>query len=307
MAKQQEQKIHPVYVIAGQDAFLRVQAMLRLRDQLLGKDQGLGEVRFEGKSADLISILDELRTVPFLSSHRVVVVDEADKFVSENRDRLEEYLGSPSPTGILVLVLDTWRKNTRLAKQVDQIGQVLSAEPMKGQQIAQWVLVQARQWGKDMAPGAVDELVSLVGTETGRLANELEKLVLYVGSRRQIMPEDVSALSGQTSQENVFLITDLMAEGKTAEVIGVLNRILEADRSAEFSLVGVLTFSLRRLLKAKSLLESGLDLEQVRRFGAGRLQQLLGDLTKIDYANKTGLGQARTNLEKFVLCATTNG
>lgn len=318
-------KICPIYVVAGPDIFLRTQALAGLRAELLGKDQELGEVRIEGKSADLISVLDELRTLPFLADRRVAMVEDADKFISENREALEEYLKHPSPTGVLVLIVDSWRKNTRLAKQVDQIGRLIPAESLKAYQLPPWVVGQVRQQGKEISMPAARELVAMVGTETGRLNNEVEKLVLYVGSRKQITVEDVAALSGQTSEESAFVLTDLMAEGKARDVVERLNRLLEMDRSAEYTLAGALTYSLRRLLKAKTLLEGGVSRQEVlsackiypgiadkfmgqlRRFSAERLRRLLDQLAKVDYANKTGLGQARMNLEKFILCATTNG
>ncbi|MFA5863481.1 MAG: DNA polymerase III subunit delta [Phycisphaerae bacterium] len=323
MAKQE--KAIPIFVIAGQDIYLRTQALTQLRRQLLGEDQGLGEVRVEGKNAELAAVLDELRTLPFLAERRVVIIDDADKFISENRESLEDYLKTPSPDGVLILIADSWRKATRLDKQINQIGKIILVEPMKGQQLIRWLTAYAGQLDKTLTPACAEELLAIVGTETGRLANELEKLSIYVGQRKQITSADLQALSGQTAQENVFLITDLMAEGKTTQVLNVLNQILDMDRSAEFSMVGVLTFSLRRLLKAKSMLESGINqrdvlsackmfypaiaerfLAQVKRFTADRLKNLINQLTQIDYANKTGLGQARLNLEKFILCATTN-
>ncbi len=322
MAKQQ--KINSIYVIAGQDIHLRDQALRQLREKLLGKDEGLGEIRCEGKSVELVTVLDELRTAPFLAERKVVIIDDADKFVTDNRERLEEYFNAPSPTGVLVLIVDTWRKATRLDKQLAKIGELILAEPMKGRELVSWVVSRALQLGKTLPVVAASELVETVGEDTGRLANELEKLALFVGDRRQISSEDIVALSGHTATENVFLITDLMAEGKTAEVTKVLNSILESDRSAEYSMVGVLTFSIRRLLKARSMLDSGMKqgevlsackiypgiaerfIAQVRRFSAERLRSMIDELAKLDYANKTGLGQPRMNLEKFILCATSN-
>jgi len=319
-----QQKIYPIYVIAGQDIHRRDQALSQLRSQLLGQDQGLGEVRLEGKNADLPDVLDELRTVPFLAERKVVILDDADKFVSDNREALEDYFNAPAETGSLIMIVDTWRKATRLDKQIAKIGQVISAEPMKGREVVSWVMAEAQKMEKTLSMSAAAELVETVGTDTGRLANELEKLAMFVGQRKQISSEDIASLSGQTAQENVFLITDLLAEGKTAEVTRVLNSILESDRSAEYSMVGVLTFSLRRLLKAKTLLENGIRqnevlsackiypgisdrfFAQVKRFSVERLRKLIDNLAKVDYANKTGLGQPRMNLEKFILCATSN-
>jgi len=316
--------ILPVYVVAGKDVFLRTQALQSLREQLLGKEQGLGEVRLDGKGSDLATVLDEVRTLPFLAERKVVIVDDADPFITEYRKELEEYVAAPCPTGSLILISESWRKGTNLDKALVKTGGVIAFEPMKGKVLAGWVGEQASRWGKTLSYDATWELIRTVGTETGRLASEVEKLALYVGSRKAIAVEDVQALSGQTAEEKIFQVCDLMAEGKTRPALEMLNRILEADRSAEFSLVGVLTYSLRRLLKGRLLLDSGLPpreisgackvipflaeqfMGQVRRFSADRLRGLIEELARIDYGNKTGLGPARLNMEKFITCATSS-
>jgi DNA polymerase III subunit delta len=316
-------KIYPIYVIAGQDVYLRAQAVGQLRAFLLGKDEGLGEVRFDGKSVDLITVLDEVRTLPFLADRKVVFVDDADKFITENRELLEKYFDAPNPQGVLVLVTDTWRKATKLDKKISP-EQILAAESMKGQSLTSWVMGQVRQSGKEMSSACAQELISAVGSEAGRLSTEVEKLALYLGERKQITAADIQALTGHTAEESVFLITDLMAEGKAREVLTTLEQILDADRSAEYSMVGVLTFSIRRLLKAKTMLDSGIKqgevlsacrvypgmaprfLSQLKRFTVERLKRLIDELAQVDYGNKTGLGQARMNLEKFILCATVS-
>ena len=66
---------------------------------------------------ELSEVLDELRTLPFLAEKRVVVLKDADKFVSEHRAALENYFDEPSKTGVLILTVEKWMKTTKLAKK----------------------------------------------------------------------------------------------------------------------------------------------------------------------------------------------
>jgi DNA polymerase-3 subunit delta len=317
-------KTHFIHVITGKDRYLRQQARESLVQRLVGKDQGLSVSNYNGNSVELAAVLDELRTLPFLSERRVVIVDDADKFVSDNREVLEKYVGNPSPTGVLVLICDSWRSNTRLAKLLAAgAGEVILAEPMKGKAAISWLVQHARENGKVFGPGAAESLVRVVGNDTGRLSGELEKLTLYVGSRKTIDTDDIEALCGVTAEQSIFLINDQVAEGKTAEALITLDRLIQADRTAEFSMVGVLAFSLRRLLKARTLADAGHGprdivsacgvypafadrfLNQVQRFTTRKLKTLVGRLAELDYANKTGLGTAKLNLETFIVYATT--
>jgi len=316
------EKRDSIYVIAGKDRYLAREACRKLQDQLLGKENDLGLATYDGKTVELAAVLDELRTLPFLAPSRVVVVDQADKFISENRKVLETYFDRPSTTGVLVLICLTWRTNTRLAKMLGKIGKLITADPMKGRKLINWLVRQASSTGKTISPGAAQSLTELVGNDTGRLAAELEKLALYGGSKKSIDNSDIEQLCGPTAEQSIFLINDLIAEGKTGQALQTLDRVLRNDRSAEYSMVGVLTFSLRRLLKARALLDSGLNAKdvpaacglhhpglanrfigQVKRFSTGKLKHLLVGLAEADHATKTGLGNVKLNLEKFIVGA----
>ena len=50
--------------------------------------------RFEGKATSLADVLDELRMLPFFSKRRIVIVEEADPFVTKYRKELEAHVGS---------------------------------------------------------------------------------------------------------------------------------------------------------------------------------------------------------------------
>jgi len=346
------EKIHPIYVIAGTDRYLRQEAIDRLRKHILGEDEGLGFTRFDGGSVELATVLDELRTLPFLTPRRVVVVEDADKLTYSgaektkkegdaeevtdgddkkeekktaaiNRIMLEKYFSSPSSTGVLILAYNTWRKNTRLAKMLPKVGRFISAEPKKGKEIINWIMGLARERGKSLARPAAQGLVQLVGNDAGRLAGEIEKLALYCGSRRTITIEDIEQLCGPTAELVIFRINDFVSEGRTEEALAALQRLLRQDRSAEFTLVGVLGYALRRLLKARALLDAGVSpteacnacgvypfmretfLAQVERFSLGTLKRLVSQLAELDYASKTGVGNVKLNLEKFIVCAAS--
>ncbi|NLX07557.1 MAG: DNA polymerase III subunit delta [Phycisphaerae bacterium] len=320
MAKQPAAK--SIYVIAGKDRYLKQAAAHDLQNSLLGEDEGMGLSTYDGKAVDIGTMLDELHTVPFLAPRRVVIIDDADKLISEERDLFEKYFAQPSQTGVLVLMCETWRSNTKLAKALPKIGQLITAEPKKGRELAQWVSSEAKRLGKNLPVNVAQSLVEVVGSDTGRIINELEKLSLFVGQRPTITLEDVEQLSGPTAEQSIFLINDLMAEGKAEEALTTLDRLMRNDRSAEYTMVGALAFSLRRLLKARALADAGYSLRdiprecgitypgladrfmaQVKRFTAAELKHLLAELAEADRASKTGVGDAKLNLEKFIVCA----
>ena len=88
--------VGPIAVLTGDERHLKRAAVERLVKDVLGDDEdSLGLTRFPGDDADLKTVCDELLTVSMWGDRRLVIVDGADKFVSQYRDGLEKYLARP--------------------------------------------------------------------------------------------------------------------------------------------------------------------------------------------------------------------
>ena len=124
---QTSQKQKSIYVIAGKDDALVFAQCEKLLNSLLAPAQrATGLFSPDPAQVQASDVLDELRTLPFLSERRVVLIKGADKFISENRQLLENYFDNPSPTGTLVLTVSTWDTRTRLAKKLPEVGKLLN-------------------------------------------------------------------------------------------------------------------------------------------------------------------------------------
>src|SRR5262249_16851280 len=89
----------PVYVLHGDEDFLKRQVLAALRERVLGGDaDAMGLSTHEGDEVEFSTVRGELETLPFLSLRRLVAVHNADKFVTEHRAALEKYVAHPSAT-----------------------------------------------------------------------------------------------------------------------------------------------------------------------------------------------------------------
>src|SRR5271170_1422424 len=93
-------KPQPLYVLAGEEQFLKRQVIEALRKIVLGpEDDSFGLATFSGDKATFAAVHNELSTLPFLAPRRLVVVNNADSFVQEERQKLEKYVAEPATTG----------------------------------------------------------------------------------------------------------------------------------------------------------------------------------------------------------------
>src|SRR3954452_43243 len=109
-------KIGPLYVLHGDEPFLKRHVLRTIRAQLLGPDADEQSASaYPGDKAEFAPVFDELSTVAFFHPRRLVIIENADPFVTRFRPLLEKRVGAMPDTGCLVLDVKTWAANTRLA------------------------------------------------------------------------------------------------------------------------------------------------------------------------------------------------
>ena len=260
----------PVCVLFGGDAFLKSQAFRRLRTALLDGDNGNANngadaefalTRFDGNQAAFPVVLRELAMMTmFGDGQRVVVVEDADTFVTKFRGELEDYAAAPSRTSTLILLVSTFPSNTRLYKTVEASGRLVDCSPLDERAIPKWLVgwsLTAHQLNCDTA--AAELLVDLIGTELGLLDQELSKLALVVEKGGKLSAATVQDTVGSWRTRTTWEMLDLALAGNVPEAIRQLDMLMQAGENP----VGILAqvaYSLRRLAAATQLI---LDAEQL--------------------------------------------
>jgi len=314
----------PIYVIAGGEESLVNARCEELVHQLVEPSQrATGLFVAEGVEVSIRDVLDELRTAPFLTDKRVVVVRSADKFVFENRRLLENYFDNPCATAVLILAVSSWPKQTKLAKKLPKVGRLIEvAQPKPHQLPGRLCQYAGEAHDKRLARDAAELLIELAGDDLVRLYREVDKLALFAHKKKVIDVRDVELLIGHNRMFNAFAVIDACLAGSAAQAVNRLRSMFAADKSAEYTVVGAFAYHLRRMFNAKALLEKGLHPEEVakrlqiwsnkeaffaqlRQVSLKHLGSALQRLAAIDYAIKTGQTTAEVAIERLVLRLTT--
>lgn len=309
-----------IYVIAGKDEALVGAQCRELIEELLKPEQrATGLFDADAASVPVSEVLDELRIVPFLTDRRVVIIKDADDFVSRNRQILENYFDNPSPTGVLILTVSSWSPKTKLARRLAAVGKLISVTQPKPWQLPQRLCQYARDsYGKELSNDAAAILIELTGDDLGRLYSEIDKLATFVDKEKAITANHVELLIGHNRLFNAFAVIDAVIAGEVTRAVERLRRMFAEDRSSEYMVVGAFAFHFRRMFNAKVLLEKGLGHDQVankvrvwskredffacvRKLSLKQIGGYLQKLAEIDHAIKTGRTKAQVAIEQLVL------
>ncbi len=249
----------PVCAVFGDDDFLRRQVIIAVRDAVLGaEDAEISLTRFEGRSTELRDVLGELETVAmFGAGRRLVVVEQADDFVTLHRAELEKYTAHPLPTGALLLELKSFPSNTKLYKAVVAQGGAIDASAPKGAQLVRWLTEWTRRHhAAVMTAPAAEMLVELTGPELGLLDQEVAKLALSVGADRRITPELVKQHVGTWRAKTAWEMLDAALDGKLPEAMRQLELLLGAGEQP-LGVLAQISYSLRQMAAATRLILQG--------------------------------------------------
>jgi DNA polymerase-3 subunit delta len=316
--------IQNIYVIAGKDTSLVNAECDRLLDRLIKPaERATGLLNTDADGVTAAEVMDELRTLPFLTGRRIVVLKNADKFISNNRELIETYFDSPSPTGVLVMTVENFDSRTRLAKKLPQVGQLISVSQPSAAQLPSRLRQYAHEaHTKTLQAQASELLIELVGDELVRLYSEIDKLAVYVGQRKTITADDVSCLVGHNRLFDAFDVINCLIAQDTAGAVDQLRRLFSQDKDAQYSFIGALAYHLRRMFTAKVMLQRGRAewdiakslriwyrtdelFEQLRKTSLIEIGALIQRLARADYEIKTGRATPRTVIEQFIMAMAT--
>ena len=116
--------------------------------------------------------------------------------------------------------------------------------------------------GRRIEPEAAKLLPAYVGTSLREIRNELDKLYIYIGARKEITAADVSALVGMSREFTPFELQKAVGRRETARAMTILQEFLDSGGGIPL-VIATMTNYFLTLWK----------LHDLRRHGAGKAEQ----------------------------------
>jgi DNA polymerase-3 subunit delta len=286
------------YILYGQDDFSLNQAVEKIKADLGDREMvATNTTNLEGQHLTLSELRNKCDAVPFLSSHRLVIVDGLlERFeVKQGRPRagkgksgnglggwegLASYIEQIPETTVLVLVDEEVKGHNSLLKKLSPLAEVRTFPLLRGRDLKAWIQQRVKEEGGDITPQAVNLLAELIGGDLWAMNGEIQKLLLY-SQERPIGEDDVRQLVSHVQEANIFALVDAVAEGRTELAQRILHRLYD-DGVAPTYIMVMITRQFRLIAQAKDL-ERGLSRLQI--------QDRLG--LKSSYSLDKTLGQAK--------------
>jgi DNA polymerase-3 subunit delta len=300
------------HVIVGSDDGLVREEALALYNQLTGgNDDGFTHETIDGNADNsesayqvCSSAIQSLMTMPMFGGDKVVwlrnvnflgddVIGRAQR-TEAGVEALRGVLEKGLPDGIrFILSADKVDKRRAFWKFLEKNASVRSFDKIDisrdgwQDEVGRLVAGRADELGLDFERDALELFIMLAGEQTKQIANELEKLDLYLGKeRRTVTEEDVRKLVPLSRAAVIFETGKAIQTGNVARAIQLIDEQLEAEESA----IGIMRASIinvvRNLYMAKLILEKF-------KAPSGNYSSFAGALNKLPAADRAWLPQKK--------------
>ncbi|MFW6117873.1 MAG: DNA polymerase III subunit delta [Chloroflexota bacterium] len=258
-----------LYILYGRDDFSLNQAVEKIKVNLGDRETvATNTTSLEGKNLNLSELRNKCNVAPFLSSHRLVIVDgllgrfevkpgkpRSGRSKSKNGlgewEGLASYIGQMPETTMLILVDEEVMGHNPLLKKLSPLAEVKTFPLLKGKELKAWVRQRVKEEGGDITPQAVNLLAELIGGDLWAMNGEIQKLLLY-SQKRPISEDDVRQLVSHVQEANIFALVDAVAEGRTELAQLILHRLYDDGVAPTYILV-MITRQFRLIAQARDL------------------------------------------------------
>lgn len=287
----------PVYLFYGEEDFLIDEKIKELKSKAASVEV------LDGADISLESLSNALCGYSLFGGEKMVIVRGLE-IEDEIQDQLLSLLKNVPSGTTVVFHLPEVDKRSKFFKWVDEHGETEEFKtfaPWDQRGPQGWISARAAAGGKKISGGATRLLQEICGNNLRLLTGEIEKLITYIGDRKEIGEDDVAALASP-GEINAFALLDAL-RGKNLKQSLTAFQSLIKNGEDYFHLLSMIASQYRLMLQIKDpgspnnrikgspyfirKCSEGLD-----RFTVEELKSAMGALLETNLKLKTGQQQS---------------
>lgn len=297
-------QLKQVYILYGEEAYLRNQYKEKLKTALLDGGAAMNLHCFEGKDVKTGDVIDLAETMPFLAKRRVIVLENSGLF-AHGGEELAQYLESPSETTYFVFAEASVDKRSKLYKAATAKGRAIEFKVQDETTLKRWIMGFLKRENKNITERDLNLFLDKTGSDMENIRGELEKLLCYCLERDVVTAQDIEAVCTKQVTSQIFDMINAVAERRQKAAMELYYDLLTL-KEPPMRILFLITRQFNLLLQVKELKNKGLDanaigekvglagfiarkyVAQAAKFKEADLRRALADCVEAEQAVKTG-------------------
>lgn len=233
-----KKQFKPIYWLEGEEDFFIDKVVHYAEHNILTEaEAGFNLIVFYGKDADWAQVFNACRRYPMFAERQVVILKEAQQM--RDIDKLEPYIENPLSSTVFVVSYKEKKVDarTKFAKMLKAKGEMLTTKKMYDNQLPEWTSELVESKGYSISQKAVLLLVDHIGNDLSRIDNEIEKILVNLGSRKNITEDDIEKYVGISKEYNAFELQAAMASRDLAKAMRIIQYFEANPKAAPIQLI----------------------------------------------------------------------
>lgn len=242
----------PIYFLSGEEAYYIDLISNYIEQHALDEaDREFNQTVVYGKDTELVTILGLAKQFPMMSDYQVVIVKEAQNIKELNKSAGSDesakssstaansasqqflgYINNPQPTTILVFCFKykTIDKRSAIAKALQKNAVYLESPKLYDNQVPDWIGNYVKDKNYTIGPKATFLMAEFLGNDLGKIANEINKLLISLPSGNEITAELVQENIGISKDYNIFELQDALAKKDILKANRIINHFAANEK-----------------------------------------------------------------------------
>lgn len=326
-------RIENIYFFIGQEQYLCEEIISELGKKILDPSfRDLNYEYMEGKNISTQRIVSACETLPFMDQWRLVIIKNFDflqggnsKESEEEIEKIIKYINKISPSTCLVFwQTENVDKRKKLYKAIKKEGKLLEFEKLKTFAYEKWLERIIFKRGKIIKKSVLQSFIensnylSKNSPKTLRdIDNELNKIVDYIGDRKEITQDEIENILSRSLENDIFKMVDAIGKRDKKTAIRLLNDMLRNGENG-IKILTMITRQFRILIQCRELKKMGYSpdliasklslapfivkkgLAQSQYFKGRTLKEALNTTSELDLKMKTGKVNIKLALEMLI-------
>ena len=235
-----------VYIVYGNDGFLKKQSVNRIIKAAIGEDDGFNLLRFE-LEADLQELYDELNGFAFSGRKCVILTDyDIDDCSKNDFEKLLSLAGDSYESSVFIIYFDAL---TFEMKKADRLKALISAAEKAGgaavqldhrekSELIRSLVASAKKQGSLLSPQNAGYLIDVCSLETQVLSFELAKLTAYANGK-EITRQMIDSVAVRSVEASIYDLSAKIMNGDTAGAMALLDDLFFMRVKPEFIVINI--------------------------------------------------------------------
>ena len=247
-----ESKIAPIYFLMGEEAYYIDIISDYIESHVLSEEEkGFNQMVLYGKDVSIQDIVSNAKRYPMMAERQVIIVKEAQNLI-KTIEQLVDYAKNPQPTTVLVFnyKYKTLDKRKALYKTLSKSAVVFESKKIYEDKIPSWIQNFLRAKQLTITPKASLMLTEFLGNDLSKIANELTKLELVVGTHKEVTPEIIEENIGISKDFNNFELQKALGHLNHKKAYQIVNYFAQNSKQHPFVLtISILYMYFSKLMK----------------------------------------------------------